>query len=323
VPSRGGRPHLTDANHASVLAEAKGKTLRELEELVARLAPRPDAVTRIARLPERPAVSGVPAPAAPPTLVPAPAGASAGAPELVPGVASMAPPAPPSTPPPRTRVEPLSPERYLVRVTVGAAARKALTKALDLSRDSEPGIDEAVVIERALMAYAESLESRRFGKPKGPVKPASAVVADAAGRVVLAPELAAAPVLDAANDTPLHVSKHTNPPAAASSEVTPPERRRRPTAATRREVYDRDGGRCTFRTPDGKRCTETSRLHLHHIKAWALGGETTAKQLTLRCRAHNQHQAELDFGPEHIARAVRRRRRSARKRVLAPPPPGV
>ena len=76
-----------------------------------------------------------------------------------------------------------------------------------------------------------------------------------------------------------------------------------------REVRERDGDRCTFESPDGRRCSATARLEFHHILAWALGGETTAEQLTLRCRAHNHHQAVLDFGATHIAAAIARRRR--------------
>src|SRR5687767_591995 len=35
-------PHLTDENHRDVLAEAAGKSRREIEKIAARLAPKPD-----------------------------------------------------------------------------------------------------------------------------------------------------------------------------------------------------------------------------------------------------------------------------------------
>ena len=44
-------PHLTPANHEAVLAEAAGKSKREVEILVSRLAPRPDVVSAIRKLP--------------------------------------------------------------------------------------------------------------------------------------------------------------------------------------------------------------------------------------------------------------------------------
>ena len=46
------RPHLTLENHESVLANAAGKTLREVEALIAALAPRPDVPTSVRKLPE-------------------------------------------------------------------------------------------------------------------------------------------------------------------------------------------------------------------------------------------------------------------------------
>ena len=44
-------PHLTTANHLRVLAEARHKSKREVEELVARLCPRPDVTAFVRKLP--------------------------------------------------------------------------------------------------------------------------------------------------------------------------------------------------------------------------------------------------------------------------------
>ena len=44
-------PHLTTENHRRVLDEAARKTKREVEAIVVRLAPRPDALTSVRRLP--------------------------------------------------------------------------------------------------------------------------------------------------------------------------------------------------------------------------------------------------------------------------------
>ena len=66
-------------------------------------------------------------------------------------------------------------------------------------------------------------------------------------------------------------------------------------AIVRRKVWQRDGGRCAFRGTDG-RCTETAFLEFHHILPFALGGKSTLENIELRCRAHNQREAELFFG---------------------------
>ena len=67
-------------------------------------------------------------------------------------------------------------------------------------------------------------------------------------------------------------------------------------AEVRREVWQRDGGRCTFTSVAGRRCEATSRLELDHIELLARGGRTVPGNLRLRCRAHNQYSAEQAFG---------------------------
>ena len=38
-------------------------------------------------------------------------------------------------------------------------------------------------------------------------------------------------------------------------------------------------------------------LEFHHIVPYALGGKATLENISLRCRRHNQYEAELVFGP--------------------------
>ena len=67
-------------------------------------------------------------------------------------------------------------------------------------------------------------------------------------------------------------------------------------AAVRRAVCRRDGGRCTFVGSGGMRCEERGFLEYHHAKAYAKGGRATEDNIQLRCRAHNAHEAVLEFG---------------------------
>jgi len=68
-------------------------------------------------------------------------------------------------------------------------------------------------------------------------------------------------------------------------------------AAIRREVWTRNEGRCAFIGAHG-RCRETGLLEFHHVEAFAHGGPTTAENLELRCRAHNQYEGRILFGAE-------------------------
>ena len=66
---------------------------------------------------------------------------------------------------------------------------------------------------------------------------------------------------------------------------------------SRRVAWRREGGQCGFVAPDGRRCTERAFLEFHHLEAHALGGPATPENIALRCRRHNQYEAERVFGP--------------------------
>jgi hypothetical protein len=73
-------------------------------------------------------------------------------------------------------------------------------------------------------------------------------------------------------------------------------------AAIRRKVWSRDGGRCTYVSPAGRRCQAREFLEFHHREPWAKNREHTVAGIALCCRAHNQHEAGRDFGERHMAR---------------------
>jgi hypothetical protein len=62
-------------------------------------------------------------------------------------------------------------------------------------------------------------------------------------------------------------------------------------ASVKRQVWARDRGQCAFVGSSGC-CTERGFLELHHVVPFADGGPTVADNLELRCRAHNQYEAE-------------------------------
>src|SRR5437667_1742085 len=84
------RPHLTPENHAAVLARACGRSRREIEALVAELAPRPDVPPSVRKLPSVTLV-GAATPMSAPTWPSTP---------LEVAIVTPPQPPPPSTPPP-------------------------------------------------------------------------------------------------------------------------------------------------------------------------------------------------------------------------------
>jgi len=139
------RPHLEEHNVEELAAAVVGKTKRQVEELLARLAPKPDVPSAIIEL-------GAPPNDASPTL-------------FASGEARPAPSAP------RARIEPLSEARYGVQLTASAELKAKLERACDLMRHRNPRGDLAVVIDTALDLLLAKLEKERLGKVKAPRAP--------------------------------------------------------------------------------------------------------------------------------------------------------
>jgi len=72
-------------------------------------------------------------------------------------------------------------------------------------------------------------------------------------------------------------------------------------AVTRDAIFNRDGGSCTFIGETGKRCESTWDVETHHDgRPFGRGGDHSPKNLRLLCRAHNQLQAEKEYGKQAI-----------------------
>jgi hypothetical protein len=138
--------HLTQENHERVLAKAGNRSRREIEALVAELAPRPDVPSLVRKLPNATA-------AAAPTRIEPPVSASTRLAETVPPTA----PAPTAAAAPLTRPGPppvvrqLAPERYRVQFTLGAEGHARLRKLQALLRREIPDGDPGTIVDRALI----------------------------------------------------------------------------------------------------------------------------------------------------------------------------
>jgi hypothetical protein len=71
----------------------------------------------------------------------------------------------------------------------------------------------------------------------------------------------------------------------------------------KREVYERDGGRCTFSDERGRRCGETGALEFDHIDGFARTHRHDVDRIRLLCRAHNQYAAEQIYGRTFMQQA--------------------
>ena len=68
------------------------------------------------------------------------------------------------------------------------------------------------------------------------------------------------------------------------------------------EVFLRDGGKCTFKGTDGRRCNSAWNLQIDHIVPFARGGDNSPGNLRLLCGKHNRLEAERVYGSPHMER---------------------
>jgi hypothetical protein len=168
---------------------------------------------------------------------------------------------PPVTSPARRPViEATAPERYRVQFTIGKESHDKLRRLQALLRREIPNGDAGAIVERALSLLLAKVEKSKF-----------------AATSKLRPRRAIRPGTDEART-----------PAPTSRDIP---------SDVQRAAWRRDGGQCGFVSKDGVRCKERSFLEFHHVKAHALGGPATLDNISLRCRRHNQYEAELVFGP--------------------------
>jgi len=177
------KPHLTAENQEALLARATNRGKKEIEALIAEIAPRPDVPASVRKLPSpnaesSPAASskaglfeeaGIPGPdTSPPadqrpTSGPSTAGPTAA---LLPMV-STAPVLTVSPRADRPIVQPLAPRRYRVQFTIGEEAHDDLQRLQALLRREIPNGDAGAIFAQALRLLREKVEKHKWGARHG------------------------------------------------------------------------------------------------------------------------------------------------------------
>ena len=158
-------PHLTDHNHREVLAAARHKTKREIEEIVAALRPQPAVPSTVRKLPA-PKIAMQALPTGSVSLV-ATADPTNPAPPVKPTAVSAA-----SLPAPArlaAAVRPLAPECYKIQCSVSREVYDKLREAQALLRHQVPNGDVAEVFDRALTCLLKELHRSKHaaaGRPR-------------------------------------------------------------------------------------------------------------------------------------------------------------
>jgi 5-methylcytosine-specific restriction endonuclease McrA len=162
--------------------------------------------------------------------------------------------------PSRLVVHATAPGRYRIQFTMGEELHEKLRRLQTLLRREIPDGDPAAICDRAWTLLLEHVEKAKLGVGANPRS-------DRAIR-----------------------------PGTDKGDESAPRTRHIP-HAVKRTVWERDGGQCAFVAGAGLRCRERAFLEFHHVVPHAKQGGATVANISLRCRRHNQYEADLVFGP--------------------------
>ncbi|HAM34946.1 MAG TPA: hypothetical protein DEB40_04130 [Elusimicrobia bacterium] len=287
-------PYLNDANRMDLLAKAQGKRKRELERLVSEFAPQPmrrDVIRMVCVSPE------------PDSLPPSEAGERL-FPSLEPAQVLSAGEqiAPVEAPSQDAAKEPRPPRTAAVLNPSEAAAAKEsrLSRASDVLGPPEAGAAQPLPKVRFCFTASEGLlraveRARELLRRKYP----AGNLEDVFHEAVIAYLEMNDPERKMARKSPRSMKDNSakGSGGSASGRYIP--------QWVRDKVRDRDGGQCSFVTPEGKRCAARCRLEFDHIRPWAQGGRSDdPDNIRLLCAAHNQLASREIFGEQ--ARRPRR-----------------
>jgi hypothetical protein len=299
-------PHLTPENHVEVLGRAKFRTKKELGRLVRELCPLPQVPDRIEPLgPQLRRALRNPTweqyvSARAPRVRELPVGerpcdwAKEDDPTAEAAPMELADEPLPEGPVSRDLPPVTGPQQYQLQFSTTEEHARLVERAKALLARSRPGLTLGELHLEAMKLLVASLEKRRFGAaaPRGE-----------SGRAGHR-STGSGPAPRQRGESDGATAKQEDPLASTSGADLAhgrlPRSRYIP-AAVRREVFQRDGGRCSYVDARGERCCETHYLELHHLQPFAKAGSHVAPNLTLRCAAHNALAAEEDFGADAMA----------------------
>ena len=166
---------------------------------------------------------------------------------------------------PRPIVRATAPERYRVQFTIGPETHEKFRRLPALLRREIPDGDPGKIFDRAVALLLEKVERTKLGAATRPRAARS-------------------------------IRPRTDPPSGDRLPSRDVPR------AVKRLAWPRDAGQCAFVSTSGRRCSERAFLEFHHVQPYAKHGPATVENISLRCRRHNQHEAQMIFGPYRAER---------------------
>ena len=247
----------------------------------------------------------------------------------------------PELAPPADRVRPLGDGRYELKATIDAECQQGLEQLRGLLSHVDPRMTMGQLVGRLVQEgldrhdpsrpprrarsgsrpadaktnaprtpTPEQAQRRSVPAAKHAVRPADAAK-DAAIPAGAAPTPARAvrpiptsppPPPSTQEETARRAATGAKPTGAATPTAKPCASGRAISAGVRRQVWQRDGGRCSYADPQtGRRCNSTHLIEIDHIVPHALGGGADPGNLRLLCGAHHRHRHAQGKSPREPA----------------------
>jgi 5-methylcytosine-specific restriction endonuclease McrA len=190
----------------------------------------------------------------------------------------------------------VSPEAVEIRFVASTELLEKVNRLRELLSHKAPSMSLAELVDEMAGAALEKWDpERRIGRPeKGQPTPAPEMKADP--RCESGTDLADQSS-EAVKDYPAQVPTSTLPKKVPTRYIP---------SAIRQEVLRRDDYACTYRDPEaGRKCGSRFRLELDHRTPWAVGGQSKAEDLRVRCQPHNQLAAIQFYGQAKMSKFLR------------------
>ena len=192
------------------------------------------------------------------------------------------------------RVRPLGNGRYELKALIDAECQRGLEQLTGLLSHVDPRMTVGQLVGRlvreALDRHDPSRRRPRTGSRPADAHahaaPTPAAEPEADRRTASPPKQTARPAVSATS------TAQTRPGCDGHAAAAPKSRDsgRAIPAAVKREVWQRDGGRCRYVDPHtGRRCTSRHLLQIDHVVPYTLGGGSDPANLRLLCHAHHRH----------------------------------
>ena len=223
---------------------------------------------------------------------------------------------------PADRMRPLGDGRYELKAVIDADCHQGLEQLRGLLSHVDPRMTIGQVVGRIVHEALDRHDpsrpphrARTGNRPAaGDSKPAAATKDHAApepghavmpaGAVTPAPEGAPQPTPSSKPAphrqpaTERRAAAGRKPAGAATATAKPRASGRAIPAAVRRQVWQRDGGRCSYVDREtGRRCNSRHLIEMDHILPYALGGSSDPGNVRLLCGVHHRNRhAPYDSG---------------------------